>query len=41
MAAKALGGLTLDQVSERVTRWYEANRGRRDAGNGRDLDRHG
>ena len=28
-AAKALDGMTLDQVSSRVTRWYEANPGRR------------
>jgi hypothetical protein len=30
IAARALDGLTLDQVSDRVTRWYEANPGRRD-----------
>ena len=29
MAAKALDALTLDQVSERVTRWYEGNPDRR------------
>jgi hypothetical protein len=29
LAGKALDGLTLDQVSSRVTRWYEGNPGRR------------
>ena len=29
MAAKALDGLTLEQVSDRITRWYEANPERR------------
>lgn len=29
MAAKALDGLTLDEVSNRITRWYEANPERR------------
>jgi hypothetical protein len=29
MAAKAVEGMTLDQISERITRWYEANPGRR------------
>ena len=29
IAAKALYGLTLDQVSDHITRWYEANPGRR------------
>jgi hypothetical protein len=29
MAGKALDGLTLDQISSRVTRWYEGNPGRR------------
>ena len=28
MAAKAIEGMTLDQISERITRWYEANPGR-------------
>lgn len=30
MAAKAVEGMTLDQVSQRITRWYEANPQRRD-----------
>lgn len=29
MASKALERLTLDQVSDRITRWYETNPGRR------------
>jgi len=29
MAAKAVEGMTLDQISDRITRWYEANPGRR------------
>jgi hypothetical protein len=29
MAAKAVEGMTLDQVSDRITRWYEANPDRR------------
>ena len=29
MATKALERLTLDQISNRITRWYEANPGRR------------
>jgi hypothetical protein len=29
MAGKALDGLTLDQISNRITRWYEDNPGRR------------
>jgi hypothetical protein len=29
MAAKALDELTLDEVSDRITRWYEANPARR------------
>jgi hypothetical protein len=29
MTAKALDGLTLHQVSSRITRWYETNPGRR------------
>ena len=29
MARKAVTGMTLDQVSARITRWYEANPGRR------------
>jgi hypothetical protein len=29
MASKALHGLTLDQISNRVTRWYEGNPSRR------------
>jgi hypothetical protein len=29
MAAKAVEGLTLDQISNRITRWYETNPGRR------------
>jgi len=28
MTAKAVEGLTLDQISNRITRWYEANPGR-------------
>jgi hypothetical protein len=30
MATKAAEGLTLDQMSERITSWYEANPGRHD-----------
>lgn len=30
IAAKAVDGLTLDQISGRITQWYEANPGRRD-----------
>ena len=30
MAASALDGLTLDQVTDRISRWYEANPSRRD-----------
>lgn len=30
MAAKAVEGMTLDQVSDRVTRWYQANPQRHD-----------
>lgn len=30
MAASALNGLTLDQVTDRISRWYEMNPGRRD-----------
>jgi hypothetical protein len=29
MTAKAVDGMTLDQISDRVTRWYEANPQRR------------
>ncbi|RJG05720.1 hypothetical protein D3870_06540 [Noviherbaspirillum cavernae] len=29
MAAKAVDQMTLDEVSNRITRWYEANPGRR------------
>jgi hypothetical protein len=29
MAHKAVAGMTLDDVSGRITRWYEANPGRR------------
>jgi hypothetical protein len=29
LVARAMDGLTLDQVSNRITRWYEANPGRR------------
>lgn len=28
MTAKAVDGMTLDQISQRITRWYEANPGR-------------
>lgn len=28
MTMKAVDGMTLDQISERITRWYEANPGR-------------
>lgn len=30
MAAKAVEGMTLEQVSQRITHWYEANPQRRD-----------
>lgn len=30
MAAKAVEGMTLDEVSDRITRWYEANPTRQD-----------
>ncbi|MGH8640015.1 MAG: hypothetical protein ACREUZ_23055 [Burkholderiales bacterium] len=29
MAVKAVHGMTIDQISNRITRWYEANPGRR------------
>ena len=29
MTSKAISGLTLDQLSDRITKWYEANPGRR------------
>lgn len=29
MTSKAIGDLTLDQMSNRITKWYEANPGRR------------